>query len=279
MTALYTQVIVYLVNYSFQIVGALVVFSIGLFISRRIARFVLALCERKQLDITLSRFFASTTRLILVAATLMIVLPKLGIQITPFIAAIGAVGLGAGLAVQGLLSNYSAGLSIIFTRPFVVGDTIRVQGVWGVVEEVHLSHTVLTNEDDECITIPNKHIVGEIIHNSQADTVLELRVGIAYGSDIAVATSAIRSALSRIAGLSTARLTQVGIAGFGDNCIDLEARVWVQTRKFHEVRFAANQAIEIALREVSIAIPFPQREVRVIGDYSVPTETPTCRAP
>ena len=122
MTALYTQAIGYLVNYSFQIVGALVVFFIGLLISRRIARFVLALCERKQRDITLSRFFAST-----------------------------------------------------------------------------------------------------------------------------------------------ARLTQVGIAGFGDNGIDLEARVWVQTRKFHEVRFAANQAVDEALRNAGIKIALPQREVLGVG--------------
>lgn len=165
-TAIYAQIVAYLVEYSLQIVGAVIVFLIGLFISRRVGALILALCKRKNLDITLSRFFSSSARLTVVVATLIIVLPKIGIQITPFIAAIGAVGLGAGLAVQGLLSNYSAGLSIIFTRPFVVGDTIRVRGVWGIVEEVYLSHTVLTNEDGEVITIPNKHIVGEIIHNS-----------------------------------------------------------------------------------------------------------------
>ena len=126
-TALYDQIVSYLVNYSFQIFGAAVVFLVGLFISRRVAALILALCKRKDLDITLSRFFSSSGRLLVVVATLIIVLPKIGIQITPFIAAIGAVGLGAGLAVQGLLSNYSAGLSIIFTRPFVVGDTIRVK--------------------------------------------------------------------------------------------------------------------------------------------------------
>ena len=264
MTALYAQVVGYLVDYSFQIVGAVIVFLIGLFISRRVAALILALCERKNLDITLSRFFSSSARLTVVVATLIIVLPKIGIQITPFIAAIGAVGLGAGLAVQGLLSNYSAGLSIIFTRPFVVGDTIRVRGVWGIVEEVHLSHTVLTNEDGEIINIPNKHIVGEIIHNSQADTVLELTVGVAYESDVDIAISALRTALSRIEGLSTDRVSQIGIAKFGDSAIEIEARVWVQTRKFHEARFEANYAISGALEKAGIGIPFPQRVVRLV---------------
>lgn len=264
MTALYEQIVSYLVNYSFQIFGAVIVFLIGLFISRRVAALILALCKRKNLDITLSRFFSSSGRLLVVVATLIIVLPKIGIQITPFIAAIGAVGLGAGLAVQGLLSNYSAGLSIIFTRPFVVGDTIRVKGVWGIVEEVHLSHTVLTNEDGEIITIPNKHIVGEIIHNSQADTVLELSVGIAYDSDIDIAIGAVRSALLRIEGLSLERVSQIGVASFGDSAIEIEARVWVQTRKFHEARYEANYAINEALQKKGINIPYPQRVVRVI---------------
>ena len=263
-TAIYAQIVAYLVEYSFQIVGAVIVFLIGLFISRRVGAFILALCKRKNLDITLSRFFSSSARLTVVVATLIIVLPKIGIQITPFIAAIGAVGLGAGLAVQGLLSNYSAGLSIIFMRPFVVGDTIRVRGVWGIVEEVHLSHTVLTNEDGEVITIPNKHIVGEIIHNSQADTVLELTVGVAYDSDVDVAISTVRTALSRIEGLSTDRVSQIGIAKFGDSAIEIEARVWVQTSKFHEARFEANYAISGALEKAGIGIPFPQCVVRLV---------------
>jgi small conductance mechanosensitive channel len=263
-TALYDQIVSYLVNYSFQIFGAAVVFLVGLFISRRVAALILALCKRKNLDITLSRFFSSSGRLLVVVATLIIVLPKIGIQITPFIAAIGAVGLGAGLAVQGLLSNYSAGLSIIFTRPFVVGDTIRVKGVWGIVEEVHLFHTVLTNEDGEIITIPNKHIVGEIIHNSQADTVLELSVGIAYDSDIDIAIEAVRRALLLIEGLSLERVSQIGVARFGDSAIEIEARVWVQTRKFHEARYEANYAINEALQKNEINIPYPQRVVRVI---------------
>jgi small conductance mechanosensitive channel len=172
----YNLIVTYLVTYSFQIFGAIVVLIIGFFVGRKLSAVVLKICDKKNLDITLSRFFASGTRIVIVGAAVVIALPKLGIQITPFVAALGAVGLGAGLAAQGLLSNYGAGLSIILTRPFVVGDTIRVQGVWGIVKEVHLAFTMLTNEDGEIITIPNKHIVGEIIHNSQADTVLELSV-------------------------------------------------------------------------------------------------------
>lgn len=264
-TEVYNLIVTYLVTYSFQILGAIIILAIGFFLGRRLSNLVLKLCEARDLDITLSRFFASCTRIAVVASAVVIALPKLGIQITPFIAAIGALGLGAGLAIQGLLSNYGAGLSIILSRPFVVGDTIRVQGVWGVVKEVHLAFTMLTNEDGEIITIPNKHIVGEIIHNSQADTVLELSVGIAYSSDTEAAIAAITEKLSQVEGLSQSRPVQIGIESFGDSSVNLGIRCWVKTEQFYEVKFLSNQLIFDALKDKGIEIPYPQREVRMLG--------------
>lgn len=264
-TDLYNMLVAYLVNYSFQIFGAIVVLVLGVFIGRRISNLVLALCAKKNLDITLSRFFASAARIAIIVCAVLIALPKLGIQVTPFIAAVGALGLGAGLAVQGLLSNYGAGLSIIFTRPFVVGDTIRVEGVFGVVKEVHLAYTLLSNEDEESIIIPNKHIVGEILHNSQTDTIMELSVGVAYDSDTDAAMAAIKAKLAKIDGLSQERAIQIGIDEFGDSAITLAIRGWAKTESFHQIRFAANQAIKDALQEANIAIPFPQREVRMLS--------------
>jgi len=263
-TEIYNLITTYLVTYSFQILGAIIIMSIGVFIARKTGNFVFDIAEKRGLDITLSRFFASFTKIAIITSALVISLPKLGIQITPFIAAIGALSLGAGLAIQGLLSNYGAGLSIILTRPFVVGDTIRVQGIWGVVKEVTLAYTVLTNEDDEKITIPNRHIIGEIIHNSQEDTVLELSVGIEYCSDTNKARQAIREALSRVDGLSRQRPVQVGVESFGDSSINIGIRCWVATKRFNELRFTCNQVLFDALQSEQIAIPFPQREVRLL---------------
>jgi small conductance mechanosensitive channel len=264
-TEVYNLIVTYLVTYSFQILGAIIIVIVGFFLGRKGHALVLALCERKGLDITLSRFFASGAKIAIVVSSLVVALPKLGIQITPFVAAIGALGLGAGLAVQGLLSNYGAGLSIILSRPFVVGDTIRLLGVWGIVKEVHLGFTMLTNEDGEIITIPNKHIVGEIIHNSHEDTVLELAIGIAYGSNTELATDAIKKKLSSLEGLSQNRPIQIGIDGFGDSSIDIGIRCWVKTEHYHELKFASNKAMLDALEEYGIAIPFPQREVRMLS--------------
>ena len=260
---IYDMVVTFFVTYSFQLLGALIILIIGLLISNRLARLVLAVCERHQMDITLSRFLASCTRIVIIIMVGVICLGKIGVSVTPLVAAIGAASLGAGLAVQGLLSNYGAGLNIILTRPFVVGDTISVQGVTGVVEEVRLAHTILTDEDEVTISIPNRHIVGEIIHNSKAFRVVEAIVGVAYDSDPRKVKAIILKVLTDN-GVVNNRDPQIGIDGFGDSSIDYAVRFWVPTEHFHQYRLRVNDQLLDALQEAGIRIPFPQREVRVL---------------
>jgi len=146
--AVYDLIINFFVNYSFQLIGAIIILIIGLMIASRIAKMVQRLCENKGIDITLSRFLSNVVRILIIAMVGIISLNKLGISVTPFLAAIGALSLGAGLALQGLLSNYGAGFNIILTRPFVVGDTISVQGVSGQVKDILLANTIIVTEDD-----------------------------------------------------------------------------------------------------------------------------------
>ncbi len=265
-TAIYQVVTEFLVTYSFQIIGALVILLVGLFIAKKVSNVTLALCERKNLDVTLSHFIANVVRIIVVTFIAIIALSKVGISVTPFIAAVGALSLGAGLAVQGLLSNYSAGLNIILTRPFIVGDTIEVQGVSGQVKEIRLAYTMLSDEDDVIITIPNRHIVGEIIHNSQSDTLVEATIGIAYHCNPEKAIDTIIHALHSLDAINHTRQPQVGIEGFGDSSIDLCARVWVPTKQFHTLRYQINLCIFNALTQNGFDIPFPQREVTLLQE-------------
>ncbi len=264
--AIYQLITEFFVTYSFQILGALIIFGLGILVARKVGDIVLKLCERKELDITLSRFAASTAKLTIIVMVAVIALGKVGISVTPFIAAIGALGLGAGLAMQGLLSNYGAGLNIILTRPFVVGDTIRVKGVAGLVKEVHLAFTVLADEDDVVITIPNKHIIGEIIQNSKADTLAEETVGISYGSDPQKAIAAIKMALVETKMVNMEKPPQVGIEDFADSSVNIGIRFWAPTSHYFDTRYKANAAIFEALKAAEIDIPFPQREVRILSD-------------
>lgn len=262
--AVYKLIMEFFVNYSFQILGAFIILALGILVARKISTLVFNLCERKELDITLSRFIASSTKIIIVVMVAIVALGKVGISVTPFVAAIGALSLGAGLAMQGLLSNYGAGLNIILARPFVVGDTIRIQGVAGQVKEVHLAYTLLSDEDNVEITIPNKHIVGEIIQNSHTDTLAETMIGISYDSDPTQAIAVIKEALQMIDGVSKDRTPMVGIEEFGDSSINIGIRFWAPTSHYFETKYSANGTVFAALQKAGISIPFPQREVRLL---------------
>ena len=260
---IYNIIIDFFTNYSFQLIGALIIFILGYMFAGKISKFVLRLCQRHELDITLSQFLASTTKMLIVIMITIISLGKLGISVTPFIAAIGAVSLGAGLALQGLLANYAAGFNIIIIRPFVVGDTISVQGVTGVVEEVLLAYTVLKNEDDVSITIPNKHIVGEILHNSKHDSLLELKVGISYNHNPIEVTKLLEKTVMSLGIVGENRKLQAGIDDFSDSAITIAIRLWTPTVNLYATKYKAYAAIYTALDEANITIPFPQRDVHI----------------
>ena len=261
----YDTIINFFVNYSFQLVGALLILLIGLFIANKVAKGVNRMCESKGLDVTLTRFIANVVKVIIVIMVAVICLNKIGISITPLIAAIGAIGLGAGLALQGLLSNYGAGLNIVLTRPFVVGDTISVQGVSGQVKDILLAYTQIVTEDDVEITIPNKHIIGEIIHNTHSVSLLELSIGVSYSSDLNKVTQLLESTVRDHKDASSEKAPMVGIASFGDSSVDFEIRVWADSNKINAARFAINKSIWDALNENEIEIPFPQREIRMLA--------------
>jgi small conductance mechanosensitive channel len=264
-TAIYDMVVEFFVTYSFQLLGAVLIIIIGFWLGGRVASLILRICQRHSMDVTLSSFFASTAKILVIAIMSIIAMGKIGISIGPFVAALGAVSLGAGLALQSPLSNYGAGLNLILTRPFVVGNTISVQNVTGIVEEIRLAFTRLTNEDGVEITIPNKHIIGEVIHNSRADTLIELEVGVSYNADPEHAVTVIKQALAALHVDSERSNPEVGIDSFGDSNITLAARLWAPTSSHFQIRYKANSAIYAALKQAQIEIAYPQREVRMLS--------------
>ncbi|MEM8768940.1 MAG: mechanosensitive ion channel family protein [Pseudomonadota bacterium] len=264
----YQLVINFLVNYSFQILGAVIVLLVGIVVARWIARAVLRIMERRNVDTTLREFLAALVRMLVVAVFLLAVLDRLGISVTPLVAAIGGLAVGASFAIQGPVSNYGAGLVIILTRMFKLGDTITVQGCSGQVEEISLATTILKTEDGERIVIPNKQIAGEIHTNSSEFRVVEGLVGVAYSDDPERAINVIRDALAAVEGVTQAPTPQVGIAGFGDSSVDIDYRFWVPTNRYFEVKHAANLAVFKAIGDQGLNIPFPQREVRMLGQGS-----------
>lgn len=253
----YNLIIEFFVNYSFQIVGAIIVTIIGVYVAKKVASYVEKFCLSKDMDVTLTSFIATAVKILIIVGTVVIAIGKLGITITPFIAAIGAMSLGAGLALQGMLSNFGAGVSIIATRPFVVGNTINIQGVSGIVKVVKLGYTVLVTEDNEEITIPNKHIVGEILVNSFEYKIVEMTVGIDYSNDPQKAIDVIGNILSKHTELSKESKYLVGIKEFADASINIELRYWAPTKKYNETQYKINLDIFRALAENNLTIPYP----------------------
>ena len=261
---IYNVVVEFLINYSFQIFGAIIILVIGSKLAGWLGRRVTNLCEKKDVDITLARFLGNFVKILTLAFVIIIAIGKFGISIAPFIAAVGAIAFGTSFALAGPVSNYGAGLVIILSRPFVIGDTITINNVSGQVEEIHLATTILTTEDDERITIPNKHIIGEILFNSFNNRIVEATVGISYQDDPEKAIAVLRGALSAIDDICSEPPPQIGIEAFGESSIDLGMRYWVPTKKYFQTLYRANLAVHKALKEAQITIPFPQRDVNLI---------------
>ena len=259
----YTAITEFLVQYSFSIFGAVIIFLIGLWIAAKAANVVTRIFEKHNIDITLSNFTSNFVRILVIVMVGIIALGKLGISVTPMVAAIGAASLGAGLALQGMLANYAAGITIIVTRPFIVGNTIEIKGVGGVVKDIHLGLTVLTNEEGEEINIPNKHIVGEILHNSFANKLVETKFNISYQTDPEQVVALLAKVLSDSPKVYQGDKAQVGVNDFNSIGIEIGIRYWVPTDSYYHDKYQTNAALFKALQQANIEIPCPVRQIHI----------------
>jgi small conductance mechanosensitive channel len=262
--ALKEKIMLYFVESGMRIVIAIGIIVAGFWLSKVISRLILKLCEKREIDVTLAHFFAGFTRIAVIGFAGIMALSKAGIEITPFIALLGAGAFGLSLAVQGPISNYGAGIVLIITRPFKVGDTLSVSGQTGIIDSINLGNTRLSNEDEEIITIPNRKVLGEIFINSQEFKVVDAVVGIDYAADPEQAIACISAAIQKVENIAAGRKPDVGIDEFADSSINIGYRVWVPTQSYHKIRYKINLAIYHALKDSKINIPFPQRDVHLI---------------
>jgi len=264
--AIYTTVIDLLIRYGFQILGAVVILILGLILARITGKFVYKLCGKSNVDITLSKFFVGLAKILVIGFALVIAMAKFGITIAPMVAAIGAGAFGLTLAIQGPIANYGAGLALILTRPFKVGHTLTIHGLTGIVKEIKLGCTLLTTEDGEEITIPNKKVMGEIFINSFPYKVVEGSIGIAYSADPDAAIQVVRSCLANQEAIASEPPPQIGIEAFADSSINIGYRYWVKTEVYYQTQYKINLAIFKGFQQKGVSIPFPQREVRILNE-------------
>ena len=248
----HTQYLIqFLIDNAAKIGSAVVILAIGWFFSGWLRGFLLKRFEKRNLDPTLSRFFAGSARMIIIMLVIVFAVAKF-YNIAPLVAGLGAIAFGASLAIQGPISNFGSGIAIILTRPFVVHDTILVQGQYGQVHEVSLGFTQLVNEDGEIITIPNKMILGEIFKNSKDNRIVEQCISVPATFDASVALEVLTKAVTGIEGVVLDPAPMIGIEEFKEGYTRLAYRYWIPTSTYQQLRFQVNNAIDKAFREAGI---------------------------
>jgi small conductance mechanosensitive channel len=191
-------------------------------------------------------------------------LQNLGVELLPLIAGLSIAGAGIALAMQGVLGNMTAGLTIIFTRPFRVGDYISIAKEEGEVQEIKLFSTTLGHSDLSKVVIPNRKIVGEILHNYGRIRQLALEVGVSGDADVKQAVAAIEAALRANPRVLQEPAPVVGVAALADSRVVIDIRPWTSLADFGPAGGEINQAVLEALRARNIAMAAPQREVRLL---------------
>ena len=253
-------IVTFFITYGFRVVGALIILAVGALI----ARWLGGLTDKwlkQHLEPPIRILMVRVVRLIVFGLAVVLALDKFGVQIAPLIA-------GIGLAAQGVLGNVIAGLTIIFTKPFRVGKYIEMVGVNGQVTNIELFSTTLLHSDNSRVVIPNRKIVGEILHNCGNIRQLNLSVGIAYNSDVKGALATVHEILNANARVLKDPQPVVGIEALAASAITIGILPWVAVPDHGPAQLEIYEAIIKQFRARGIEIPFPQREVRLLQKAS-----------
>ena len=260
------QGITFLFDYGPKLLGAAIIFIVGLVVAMQVGKVLQRWLGTKDLEPPVRILIVRVARLMVMGLTLMLVLEKVGVAIAPIIAGLGVAGVGVGLALQGVLGNLMAGLLIIFTKPFRVGEYIEIHGVHGQVHAIELFSVILVHADRSRVVIPNRKIIGEILHNYGSIRQLDLSVGVSYSTDLTKALNAVNAVLARMPMVLKDPAPVVGVAGFGDSAITIAIKPWTKVADFGAAGGAVNQAVIEEFRKQGIEMPFPQREIRVLNE-------------
>ena len=245
---------------------AILILAAGFAVSRWVSRWFLRGLSHVELEPPVRTLLARVAWALTLSVFVILALQNLGVELLPLIAGLGVAGAGVALATQGVLSNVVAGLSIIFTKPFRIGEYISIAGEEGVVSAITLFNTTLTHVDHSRVVIPNRKIVGDILHNSGNIRQLDIAVGIAYDSDMNAAVAAINEVLAANPRVLKDPPPVVQPIQLGDWAVNIGVRPWVLVPDYVAASGEINGAILESFRHRGIIMPFPQREVKLIGN-------------
>lgn len=252
-------------TYGPKILGAIVVFIIGNYIIKLITNSFSKMLDKKKTDSSLKPFLKSLVSILLKIMLIISVLGMLGVQMTSFIAILGAAGLAVGMALSGTLQNFAGGVIILLFKPFKVGDYINAQGHSGIVKEIQIFNTILLELDNKTVIIPNGPLsTGSMVNYSTEPTRrVDFTFGIAYGDSVDKARKILFQLFKEDKRILTDPPSFVGLSEMADSSVNLTARAWVKGEDYWDVFFDINEKVYNVFNAEGISIPFPQMDVHL----------------
>ena len=252
-------------TYGVKIVAAIAIYFIGKWIARKLTDLVQAVMRRAGTDQTLVKFVGNLSYIGLYVFVVLAALGQLGIQTTSFIAIIGAAGLAIGLALQGSLSNFAAGVMLIVFKPFKVGDYVEAGGASGTVEEIMIFSTKMKSPDNKELFVPNGAIFGgNIVNYSAKDTRrVDMVFGCGYGDDLLKAKSLLEELVNADERILKEPAVTVAVSELADSSVNFVVRPWVNAADYWGVYFDMQERVKLRFDAEGICIPYPQRDVHI----------------
>lgn len=253
------------IEFAGNLITAIVIFFVGKWIVNLVVKGLMKGMQKGELDTTLRRFIANLARMLLMLFVIIAAINALGVQTASLIALLGAAGLAVGLALQGSLSNFAAGVLIVLFRPYKVGDWIEGGGVSGAVEEVQILTTVLKTGDNKRVIIPNSQIMGSTITNYSANDTrrVDLVVGVSYSDDLDKVRKELEDLVAADERILKDPAVTIAVSELADSSVNFVLRPWVNTADYWAVYFDLTERVKKRFDEVGISIPFPQRDVHI----------------
>jgi small conductance mechanosensitive channel len=257
-------------GWGLRLLAALLIYVIGRWVAKALARWVGRAITKADVDATLARFLSSILYMVLIVFVVLTALSALGVNTTNFLAILGAAGLAVGLALKDSLSNFAAGVMLVFFRPFQSGDYIEAAGISGTVVSIKIFNTILRTSDNRVITVPNALIYADTITNFSAEDKrrIDLVIGIGYDDDIARAKALIQGVLGQDDRILDQPPPVMLLVELGESSVDIAVRPWVMSADYSQVRSDLLEHIKRALQGAGLSIPYPQRDLHIVTQAS-----------
>jgi small conductance mechanosensitive channel len=252
-------------QYGLNLFWAVITLVLGLWLIKFLGKAFARALEKSKIDVSLEKFLLSLVRIILQVLLVITVISMLGVEMTSFIAILGAAGLAVGLALQGSLANFAGGVLILFFKPFKVDDFIEAQGYLGKVSAIQVFNTILKTPDNKTIVIPNGVLSNGSITNftTESQRRIEWTFGIGYDDDLRKAKEILHELIKADTRILPEPAPMVAVSELGDSSVNFVARVWVNAADYWNVYYAMQESVKLSFDEKGISIPFPQRDVHV----------------